>query len=411
MPLLSQAIQVDPSAGNGHDHKPAKIESPRRTDSRSTPESEETSGWWKRNGLTLTILLFAAFFAALAVHAHEKFLHPLEGTPINEIALFLSEFSREIAIGTVVGCVVALLFELNHWSRVVGEPLSKITGEIKTAHTDSLAATAHLIEQNQLLRMAARDGIIAIHARDAAMHLAIQSIVTGASGKVFVVGRAHAKMLGDGNNPDAAWLTESLLDRMELEQELEFKLLLGDAYTPDTPFRTRTEAREGHGRLRQGRNTLELLVSEIDKRDQKRRRLAPAAKPILTRLEIRLASSDLPYATVMSEERALVEHYLPSLSGGRTPILELHATAARGDSMPHNHSETIFRGYERDVRQQFAEATPAVDVLADWLARKRKVFQTDGAHSTSTVTPHGGSLVPSNFQSTLRCFEILSLLA
>ncbi len=278
-----------------------------------------------------------------------------------------------IGIGLVVACLVASIFDRLYHDELIGKPLREIQTKIEAAQEglenfrkelSELEQT--VVKHNTVLRMSKEEGIIAMYRRNSQEFKdAAAKAVSEAKEFVYTVGRSHRTMLiEDGDYP--GWLMDTLLNRISLVEGLTIKVLLANTFDKDSGYRKQLSLlpTEGRARYLASRDTAFGLLRFVDEKVRS------------PNVSIKLMKDTPPYALLMTEDRAFVEHYLPSQRGGAYLVYEIEKPkpGARREKESAVNLHDVFR---LDFLALYNQGEPLALVLRNYLERKKEEFGGD----------------------------------
>lgn len=192
---------------------------------------------------------------------------------------------------------------------------------------------------------------------DAGVEQAIKSACEEASSFIYVLGRCHEKMLGQGTVSDTGdvikhpWLHATL--RQKLDQGMNLQVILPDTFTKDEndcfigPYQKELE-----GIVKQKKGSVDSTVTLTLLQNQTRRTVEALIDLKISlgdskfeNLELKL-THEVPRACMLiTDKRAFVEVYLPGQDGGACKIVELAESEADLQPETKSRSYTAFKDY------------------------------------------------------------------
>ena len=204
-----------------------------------------------------------------------------------------------------------------------------------------------------LLVAASGEGIVAIYHREMnEFRTIVEQVVRDADEFVYILGRTHKHMLVEGTQ--AGWLIPTLQHTLTHSPRVRIRLLIGDGFHPESGF-MRQVANSGQavdGRKGAARDTAREILRLIDdacgENHEFRHRIMHEAPP---------------HSLLMTDKRALIEHYLPSHVGGACIILEVKPTSLPQYRKRLLHMESMYDAILWDFVTLYNDSQKPLDVF------------------------------------------------
>lgn len=287
----------------------------------------------------------------------------------------LQAVCTHIGTAIIVAGLVSAIFDIWYHKKIFGDPVESIRNHVQTVQAQvldldrqvtqfsmNLGNTRDQFQQlhqtvetfAQVLKATQQNGILSILRRNTDEERArwkseVQRRVAASETEILLMGRSFSDLLPTTRQENG--LRKTLI---EYARTHRIVVLLPDTFSKRAQYRVELETVTSSAHLTElytrPRETLRIVLDMIKE--------LGGEQADLPNFAVKLTTSSIPFALVMTERVGIIEPYIPYQESGESIVFEVRAQA----SIYHSHHESF--------RQLFVSGTHVADALRAYIERK-----------------------------------------